>query len=103
MQSKPEKKNYSKDPGPENRFTGFVWMPMLLLVYVSSYFVVMVRGLPVKENGIVKFRSTFRWAPSAHRSGEFYMSEGKATVFNYLYLPLDFIFAKPSTQTTTGK
>lgn len=60
--------------------------------YIGAYFLLMVRFLPVVEKGSVRFKSTFRWAASAPRSGPYYMSEGKKSVFNFFFLPADFAF-----------
>ena len=65
---------------------------LVFLLYVTGYFLLMARCLPVRENGVPKFKSTYRFAPSANRSGPFYLAEGKRSVFNYIFYPADWVF-----------
>lgn len=65
---------------------------LVVLLYVAGYFLLMARYLPVRENGVPKFKSTYRFAPSANRSGPFNFAEGKRSVFNYIFYPADWVF-----------
>ncbi len=64
----------------------------MVALYVVGYFLLMVRYLPVRENGVAKFKSTYRLAASANRSGPYHFSEGRRSVFNDIFYPADWAF-----------
>jgi hypothetical protein len=65
---------------------------LVVALYVAGYFLLMVRYLPVRENGVAKFKSTYRLAASANRSGPYHLNEGKRSVFNCVFYPADLVF-----------
>lgn len=78
--------------GPFDARVPIIAILLMFLLYVAGYFLLMARYLPVRENGVPKFKSTYRFAPSANRSGPFYLAEGKRSVFNYIFYPADWVF-----------
>jgi len=65
---------------------------LIVTLYVAAYFLLMVRYLPVRENGVATFKSTYRLAASANRSGPYHFNEGRRSEFNYIFYPADLAF-----------
>ena len=84
--------------------TALIVLAILAAAYVGSYFVVMDREIPAEEWDWTvrerrrRFRSSFRWVPwSETVSGEAGILFRKSYWVNYLYLPLDLVFAEDRT------
>jgi hypothetical protein len=61
---------------------------MMALAYVAAYFAFMARNVPaVDDTGRVAFKSSFRMAPGAGRSG--LVQTYRVTWLNYVFYPLD--------------
>lgn len=78
----------------ERLHAGGLFTTVLLLValYVAGYFLMMARYLPVRENGVARFKSTYRLATTANRSGPYNLNEGERSVLNYIFYPADLVF-----------
>jgi len=65
---------------------------VVLVSYILSYFLLMDRNLPARKNGVLKFQSSFRLAPSGEPIGPLGILTVKATAFNYIYYPMDLLY-----------
>jgi hypothetical protein len=66
-----------------------------LLVYVIGYILLMFRNKPVIEAGKIRFYSTCILAkPKPREIGGFDTGAREASIFNYIFLPADWIYYK---------
>jgi hypothetical protein len=70
----------------------FVALFVIVLVYVSAYFLLMARNSgAVDGNGKIAFRSSFRWAPRSQVTGAV-TDAAEVSVWNYVFYVADKVF-----------
>ena len=67
------------------------WVIVAIVVYSFSYPLAMVRGLPAARDGVQEFGSTFRFGDALDEFSPNPPLQGKVTVWNYFYYPLDML------------
>jgi hypothetical protein len=66
----------------------------MLLLYVVSYPVLMIRGFPARKNGVVAFPSTCRFSSPGDPVGPLSIFTGRVTIWNYVFYPVDWTLDK---------
>ena len=69
------------------------YIAVICILYVFAYFLLMARNVPaVDKYGNVKYRSAYRFAKSVGRIDKNTTYSVEVSVFNSIFLPLDFVF-----------